>query len=415
MTVASALLAGFDAGSLAGTTVFTRGYDSIAIPALASMYDRGRYQDALQFLFGYGSQSPRKLTTEANTLWVFGGSAGAMTLGIDDSDRVYCHSSGDTFTLTAPAGNAWGWPTGATAASASGSGWRVTATRAWTRGNVDVHTSGDHVFSVNPDGSPAAFDLPTYTGTIHSVPTALRGAEGDTDDQTANCLEYWDNVTATSDTTLRRIRWGITAAGHTYCSWPTAVVDITWPATAAGQAFRLALGFTGAETVVTSAGQDVVTSTYPNPRVLVALYGFTMLEAELGERSASTELADGDVRGRLISSPVEFEARFNGTGPLHTSSQEGHALRSIGPALSKGARASILPVWGDPRRGRHVHQQLTGDAPTLFSASVTTELDGLLGRRIGRVSPANGDAWRFSYGQGLRLRWPRAFILRESP
>ena len=410
MSNAAAILAMFDAAqAFAGQVVFSRGGDDVQIPAPGSLANGGRYSDAVQFTCGYGSQEARDLSTDAGDQWTAGGAAGVLTFGIDTTDRVYVHSTGDTFTLTASANNKYGFATGATAAGAYAGGWRVTAPFAWRRGPA-VCTPAAADLLIDPTGAPASFAVPKYAGTWLSIPTMLRGTGGDADDQVGNCLEFWDCEAC--DTGFRRIRWGLNASGRVYCTWATAVDDITWAGTAESKLFRFALGFTGAEVPVSALGQKTLTSTYPAPGVLILRRGFLSWLPMFSEMSAILRLTDGTVRGRNISNWVDWMARFAVGGLLDAQDDEGHMLRLCATRMTQGSRVSVFQQWGDPRRGHAIEELLDGGVPVPFSHSVTTEEGGLLGRRMCRVSPESPSSRAWAY-QGTRVRSEHELRLTE--
>lgn len=411
----AALMAMFDgSGAFAGATVATRGTANLVIPAITSQSDSGRYADPLAFLTGYGCQLT--MWQDLATSWVTSVGGGALptdvSVGFTNDDLMYVYSETITFSLTAAVGNVCGFPAGTTAASAQGTGYAVTATSPWTRGSVTFTSTLVNTLLITPDGK-TAFQLPAASMRVHSIPTWMRGAEGDADDVTGYCVEHWDNDAA--DNTYRRLRWGIDSTGRVWTSWPTAVTDLAWPNTAESKAFRLALGFTGSETPVTVDGADILTATYRCPRVLIIRRGLAQWDATLQDRAGVVELADGSVRGRPLTCPVEFECRFFVDGSTGLYPDEGDMLRTLGPALTRGSRCSIHPHWGDPRLGKAVAEVRNGTVPYLYTHSATTEMDGLLGRRVGRVSPNSPDTRRWIYNGENRHRSEQVVILRETP
>ncbi len=393
-----AILCAFDAGGLAGAPIL-RGAKNTVIPAVGLMYDGGRYRDVVSFLAGYGA--PQNPTTELSTLWAIVSTVGVGTLsaGIDQNDRFYIHSTAvEAFTVTPGASDPWGWG-GVVSSTVSGSGRRCTAANAWTRGPLDVTLLVSQMIITAGAGAGL---FPQYAAKHHSLPGFLRSGVGDTDDTSTMCMEEWENDT--HDNANRRIRWGIDASGHVFCSWASpAISDLAWDANAAATAFRAALGFTGDEVAGSAVGgRKVITAALPCPGVQVIRRGWSRREPKRVNRGEANELLDGTVRGVRISTAVEHVYQFDLRGTLATVDEERHFLRHVSPLLYPGAAVSMYGLWGDPRRARAIGESRTGAAVATTDMSYVGQFGGLEGRRRARIAPGSDEAFSLSYVDGPR-------------
>ena len=403
----SAILAGFDgARAFAGEVVFERDGNTCTIPAAASQWQGGRYLDVIQFLHGYGSQAT--LSDHLDGLWTANTGGGSASVGIDDDDRFYVQCSA-FFDLIAGPSNPLGFAEGSHEAQVVGGAYRCTATLPWSRGAIDCRTPGVGVVTGVVAIDPAVgttFYFPNVFRVLPDLPTAMRGAEADDDDATTLCLEAWDPDA--------NVRWGVDLSGRVFYSSTSLADPITWPATAASRAFRAALGFTGAEVETVANGRTILTATYPCPGVLTVRRVLAAVLPEYRHSGAVGELPSGSVRGRTHGTATQWECRFLIGGSADARNDEGQMLRTLAPLLTRGARVSVFPVWGDPRRGKSVEQLYTGEPLALYGHSHTTQLGGVAGRITGRVSPDSPDAFRFVYSGDLRIRSEHTLIVRES-
>lgn len=402
-----AILCGFDAATLPGSP-YKRGATNTTIPATTSMFDGGRYRDAVAFLTGYGA--PKDSAVELAALWAIISTAGAgtMVMGIDENDRVYLQTSAnEAFTVTPGASDPWGWG-GVVSSVAYGSGQRATATMPWTRGPLDVTVL---VSQMVIEAGVGADVFPQHAARHHSLPGFLRYAAGDADDTSTACLEDWENDA--QDNASRRIRWGIDADGHVFCSWPSpSIADLVWNANAAATAFRAALGFTGDETAGSAVGgRKVLTAALPCPGVQVIRRGFSQRTPRRVNRGEASELLDGTVRGTRTSTGVEHVYELDLRGTLATVDEERHFLRHVSPLLFPGAAVSMYGRWGDPRRARTIGESRTGAAVETTDKSNVGQFGGLEGRRRLRVAPGSSEAFDLGYVDGPRLVTQRLTIV----
>jgi hypothetical protein len=106
-------------------------------------------------------------------------------------------------------------------------------------------------------------------------------------------------------------------------------------------------------------------------------------------------LQGGTVAGRLGASWREFEVSAIldgavGYAPANAAyaDEVENYLHRVAPLLFPGARVTILPEWGDSRRGKSLAQQLAeGDALVRAQdAAIRSDAGGLKGRRRCQVS-----------------------------
>lgn len=382
----SAILAGIDLAEFAGVTLFSRDGTNVAAPALASLHDGGHYPDAVAVLNGWSAYRPFYSALDAQ--W---SGTGTMTAGIDTDGLFYLQTSGAgalTFTVTPGASDPWGWG-GVVVATLDGGAYVAKATRPWTRGVFNAVTDAQFTITAALGVNET---VPLYESVVHSLPTWLCGPTAADADEVVECLEKWDN--AANDSTSKRIRWGIDAEGRTFCSRPSGIGSayaITW----SSAAFRRLLGFTGSEAEVTSGGVITLTSTYPAAGVLILRNGMAAGVPSRMNDGNAFRLQGGTVAGRLGASWREFEVQAILDGAVgYAPANAAYAdeveqyLHRVAPLLFPGARATILPEWGDPRRGKSLIQQLAeGDAQVKAqSAAIRSDAGGLKGRRRCQVS-----------------------------
>jgi len=382
----SGILAGVDLAEFAGVTLFSRDAVNVAAPALASLHDGGHYPDAVAVLNGWTAYRPFYSSLDAQWSGV-----GTMTAGINTDGLLYIQTSGpgvSAFTITPGASDPWGWG-GVVTAVLDGGAYVATATRPWTRGTFEAVTSAQFTISA-PLG--VSETVPLYESVVHSLPTWLCGPTAADADEVVQCLEKWDNDV--HDSSSKRIRWGLDAEGRTFCSRPSGLGSayaITW----SSAAFRRLLGFTGSESEVTSSGVITLTSTFPAAGVLILRNGLAAgVPARMNDGNAF-RLQGGTVAGRLGASWREFEASAIldgavGYAPANAAyaDEVENYLHRVAPLMFPGARATVLPEWGDPRRGMSLAQQFA-DAVALVkaqSAAVRSDAGGLKGRRRCQVS-----------------------------
>jgi hypothetical protein len=404
-----ALLAGCDVAALAGLIPFTRGATNITLPAAASMYDGGRYPDVVAWLTGYGSQAGRHLAGDIITAWAAaGGGTLAWEADITTDDRVRIrvpNASLGAWSLVATAGNAYGMPTGTTAASLVSGYRQVVGTLPWTRGNYDAGAS-PHSLTIT-DGVDT-IGVSTITARVHSVPTMLR-ASTTTDEGVSPLTSLEDADNDAVDNADRRVRWGLDETGRVWTSYPSPTIDpIGWLSTTAGLAFRRLMGFTGSESPVVTGGRALLTATYVCPLVLPLSRGMTRYSQTLRTSAGLVELSSGRARGRHIGHCRQHGVGYTLRGPTHTTSDEGQALSACWPLLGRGQRVAISHDLGDPRRSRLLADLYDGTAVPAHSTAYTTE--HLRGRVPGRV--AGGSAADVAFGlDGARVRSDEVTLL----
>lgn len=380
----SAILAGVDLAEFAGQTLFSRDAVDVDAPALASLHDGGHYPDVAAALHGWTAY--RSFGDSLNAQW---SGAGTMSAGIDTNGFFYIQGSGTgSFTVTPGASDPWGWG-GVVVSVLTGSVYIATATRPWTRGQFNAVTSAQFTIA----GLLGVTEtVPLYESIAHDLPTWLRGPTSADIDSVTECLEKWDN--AVHDSTSRRIRWGLDSDGRTFCSRPSGIGSayaITW----SSAAFRRLLGFTGNESEVTSGGVITLTSTFPAAGALILRNGMAAgVPARMNDGSAF-RLQGGTVAGRLAASWREFEVSAILDGAVGYAPANGayadeveQYLHRVAPLLCPGARATVLPEWGDSRRGMSLVQQLADGVALVQAQNATWRSDagGLKGRRRCQVS-----------------------------
>jgi len=380
----SGILAGVDLAEFAGVTLFSRDAVNVAAPALATLHDGGHYPDVAAALHGWTAYRPFWSSLDAQ--W---SGSGTMSAGIDTNGFFYIQGTGTgSFTVTPGASDPWGWG-GVVVSVLTGGVYIATATRPWTRGQFSAVTSAQFTIA----GLLGVTEtVPLYESIVHDLPTWLRGPSSADIDGVVECLEKWDN--AVHDSGSKRIRWGLDAEGRTFCSRPSGLGSayaITW----SSAAFRRMLGFTGSEAEVTSGGVITLTSTFPAAGAQVLRNGLAMGNPARMNDGSAFRLQCGTVAGRLGASWREFEVSAILDGAVgYAPANAAYAdevevyLHRVAPLLFPGARATILPEWGDSRRGKSLVQQLAeGDALVQAqSATIRSDAGGLKGRRRCQVS-----------------------------
>lgn len=302
-----------------------------------------------------------------------------------------------SFTVTASAGNCYGFAAGVTTSSTV-AGYRiVTAPSAWSRGN-QYPSAAPNILSISAGATTTAL---TYARTrVHSLPTAMRASS--TFDGTVSplqSLERFDNDTA--DNVQRRIRWGIDSDGRAWVSSPTVVPAFSFFGSSSALAWRRLLGFTGEEVGVTASLQTTITATYPCPLVLMLWRGLTRYQCSAQNYDGAVTLADGRARGRHIGTATLHDVGYTLRGPTSQLDQEGQALASFWPAIGRGQPCALMLDHGDPRRHRWIESLQDGTAIAPFSADYTTQ--HLRGRIVARVAASAADVQTFAL-DGARVR-----------
>lgn len=384
----AALSAEVDATEWAGTEVFARGASAVTLPAGATVYD-----DVLALLHGYGSQTPRKLATDLAAAWT---GSGTVTCGIDANDLFYIESDTTDFTIGARASNVlWGFDAGGHGLVGGSAPFRRTAANNWTRGVFQVIKSTSSLL-LDPAGAGASFDLPTYSFTAQSLPTMVRGAEGDADDGVALSLETADN--AGCDSTNDRIRWGVNANGYVYYTRPSSVATgITWTSTS----FRDRLGFTGMEVEVIASSVATCTATLPCPGFLVPPWPLESCERTYREETRTVQLTSGLIARNEVARFLGWAVAVKLGGPASARDQSRHAIDRFLRWCPLGAKVRLFREWGDPRRAREPWEA-TYPSDYAYTHAYTPERNGLIGSR--RCRRAAGDAAERSLSYGSRVQ-----------
>lgn len=396
------LMRACDVAVLAGQTMFQRGGSLVNLGSTTGLHDGGRYPDVLAFLHGYGSQPGNSIAEQLASQWTSGGGgAVAWQVGIDAQDRVYVRAPLPapfaSFTLTATAGNCYGFSAGASTSSVVSGYHTVTASSAWTRGNQYL-SSAPNVVTVA--AGTVSVPMTFSRSRVHSVPTALRAST--TFDGTVSpmqSLEAFDNAIA--DPVTLRARWGIDANGKVWASYPSVCPALNFTLLPTALSWRRLLGFTGDEAGVTASLQTTVTATYPCPLVLMLWRGLSRYQCSAQNYDGAVTLADGRARGRHIGTATLHDVGYTLRGPTSQLDQEGQALASFWPAIGRGQPCSLMLDHGDPRRHRWLESLYDGTAVAPFSAAYTTQ--HLRGRVAGRVAASSADVQTFAL-DGARVR-----------
>lgn len=362
-----ALSAEVDARAWAGVNVFDRGASTVTLSSSASVYD-----DVLALLHGYGSQSTRKLATDLAAAWTGGGTA---TCGIDANDYFYIESSTTDFTVAASAGNAqWGLSAAGHGLVGGSAPFRRTATEKYSRGTFTCNKGGGTTLTLDPSGAGASFDFPARDFTAQSLPTAIRGAEGDADDGVALSLETADNTGC--DNVNRRIRWGVDSTGRVYYTRPSSVAaTITWVSTT----FRDRLGFTGLEAEVVANSMATLTATHPCPGFLVPPYPAEDVVRTRREQTSTVQLTSGLIARNETAEFFGWDVSMKLGGPAMTTDLSRHWLERFLRYAPLGCRVRLFREWGDPRRALDPWEVVSGvSAYTHFH---TSERSGAIGAR----------------------------------
>jgi hypothetical protein len=395
------LLRACDVLDLAGETVFYRGANPVALGTTSGLHDGGRYPDVLAFLHGYASQPGNSVAEQLSASWSSaGGGVFAWEVGIDNADRIFVRvptASLAGFTLSASAGNCWGFASGSTASSTVGAYQSVTAPNAWTRGN-QYPSIAPNVVTISAGTTTTSMMF--SRSRVHSIPTALRPSTSfDGTTSPLQSLETFDNLVA--DAVTRRVRWGVDSTGRVWVSSPTVCPAFSFWGAPSGLAWRRLLGFTGDEVGIAASLQTTITATYPCPLVLMLYRGLTRYQCSAQNFDGTVTLADGRARGRHIGSATLHDLSYTLRGPTSQLDQEGQALASFWPGVGRGQPCSLQLDSGDPRRHRWIESLYDGTAVPQFSADYTTQ--HLRGRVVARVAASSADVQTFAL-DGARVR-----------
>ncbi len=406
-----ALLARCDVYQFASETLFQRGATLVTMPAVANLYDGGRYPDLVSFLNGYGSQLGQSLGEALTSDWAAGGGVPATwEVGIDASDRIYVRvltSQIASFDLQTMDGNPYGFASPVTSSTTDGLYQVVTAPDAWERGNLDLWAVGQ-TFTVN-DGSTFG-GLYNVDVTVHSLPVALRAYNDSADGvYPTDSLEQVDNNA--NDSVFRRIRWGIDTTGRVWTSYPSSISAVTWSGGGVSASFRRLLGFSGQEVPVVLGSRVLLTATYRTPLVLVLERGLTRHSRSLRTIDGVVELSDGRARGRHVGHSITHELEFTVRGQSAAENDEGQVIANWGPYVGRGQPCTLDFTWGDSRRARLLETMLDGYDTPAFTTGYTTE--PLCGRVVARVAEASTSAYAVRLS-GARVRSePISMVLVE--
>lgn len=408
----AAILAQFDALEWAGVTLFSRNAVNVAAPAVGTMHDGGHYPDAVGFLNGWGSY--RRLDQTIQNTW---GLDGTISCGINEDDRFYIsvEAAAGQLTLTPGPSDPWGWG-GIVTSSPSFTAQVLTATRRWTRGPLIADTEAQF----NIDDTVGIETQPGHASVAHSLPNYITQAGSMDADAVTETLEKWDN--AATDGTNRRVKWGVDSEGRTFTSWPSFGLGANHTVTWASATFRRALGFSGLETAVLANGVYTLTSTYPARGVLVLRQGLATVDRGLTLRGSSSEDAGGRVSGRKYMAGRDVDVSFNVRGGVGIAEpaaayrdEETQFIRRVAPYLSRGARVTVCPEWGDSRIGRSLIDQFEdADTPAAFSATVRSEAGGVMGRFRAYVADDAAQAFALRFdGRTRSMTAPVSLRLRR--
>lgn len=365
-----ALASAFDASQWAdgSTVLYTRDTQDISLPTAAGVYD-----DLLDFLNGRGSDKPaaRTLQDAFDSAWT--GAVGGAAIYIDADDRLVIEHSGEPFTVSASADNAWfGLDTAGASSVVAGATNRVTGSAEWLRTNLD-----NRRITVDPAGAGAAFTFPGDGYKAVNLPTLLRGyAESDADGAfpTTN-LEYLEHDAGVSDDS----RWGLTDAGYVYTSWATGGAGgLTWGVTDAAVAFRERLGFTGEETTTTTGNLNVVVAANRPKGFIVPTRPLAQQNRAYDHDTRTARLRGGGAALNRVTEWHEQRIAFKVGGPAAEVDEARHWLDRCLPYMRPGENVTLYQDWPETRRGRADLNRPAADAP--YGVLYTGERDGFRGR-----------------------------------
>lgn len=387
-----------------GVVGWSRGSDDITIPSDADVID-----DLVRGANGYGSQAGRDASADLQAAFTASGAAGTITQGIDADDKVYVETSATNIFIDAGAANALlGFSTAGHAYPGVGPPYRITAPDNFSRGTLSLGNANVITFEAFGTGTPFVF--PSVAQMVQSVPTLIRtSAMGDADDGVADSLETLDNDA--HDPTDRRIRHGITDAGHYYIARrTTATTALTWESTT----LRDRLGFTGSEAEVTTGTLAVLTAANPLPGFLTPGRTYDRVTPRIVEVSSQVELTSGSMGFNHVAAWDDVDVQFVVDGPADArpSGQRDHSrhwLRCIRDYWPKGSRIRFFQHWGDPRRALQAHQVTASQAA--YSTLYNSELDGYRGALRCRRRPDDADP-ALAWAQALRRRLQVSMALR---
>lgn len=373
------LLAETDWSAWRSVNLYSRGGQTITASATADVYE-----DLLQALCSYTSQSGRSLSDDAQAGWnASGAAASVITVGIDEHDRVFIHSTAVAFTAYDQTG-AYGLPTAPTAAvltggtASYGPGWVLRGTSDWTRGRFRFGSSANYLWI-----TPAAalqYVAPSANGAVSSLPILLRDSSiGDGDAAfVTDCLESWDNSAV--DNVTRRIRWGIDDDGRVFVTRINGTHNaLSWLSTG----FRDALGFTGLETEVATGTIRTLTATYEPLHGLLCA-GLVRCHPWGEDQTELLDLRGGGIATQDFGFWRGWDVDVYLRGPAlgHDDVTTGDVTRHFRdrflPVARRGHGLNLYRHWGDTRRAR-AWREVT--ALTLaYDVTHTSERDGTRGR-----------------------------------
>lgn len=311
----------------------------ISLPTYA--FGQGIFEDLHTLLNGRGGGAEAMgLLLQAG--WTASGAAGNIIIGMNAAGRFYIQSDTVDFAMAPGAGNAFlGFSVGGHPLNGGAAPFRLTAPD-----DFQIEPTFAGGFTIDPAGAPPAFPVGTARWWRDAVTAVRRRGSGDRDDlNPTGSLEGLAQTAAGTGS----IRIGQAFSGHTIIAWRTGTVP--GPPTFSSVTFADFLGFSGNETVQTSGLTDYLQAS-KLPMGCMALeepLDEYDPDAEVfGEASLLTSGLYGSAENGIIHGAT-FQLTIPGpaTGPetMHL-----HFIERMKRFLGPGARYTVYPCWGDPRR-----------------------------------------------------------------
>ena len=346
-----ALAGEYDSRPFQGNKVIER-KDALFNPSFLTLPAVGRvYWDLLAFLNGYASTPGMDLGSLIDAQWQgVPANNGAITVGIDDTNRFWISSSQDRIEIKANANNAFFGFDVSGQASGFVAPFKVTAVNPFKRGIFELPgtieiknlTAGGSMFT--PSDRPRVQCLPTWC--------RVRGSENDLDD-------VWSTHTLEDlDVAAHKAVWSVDTKGHVTCSYfeDGGFAFLNAGVGASGIPFARSLGAqtsigtapgVPADTVTNGqGGRKTWTSARPAPSFLAAARGMVEIRREVRGRDESAIMTDGSVVSSGLPPIKGWRCTIRALGPAlgYAADQERH-LRDWWAHARR--QITIYPQWGD--------------------------------------------------------------------